>query len=303
MSVRAATFDDEAEWWTIRARLWPDIPPDELNENIRGHLGGGDQGVFVWDEGEGALQGFVEVSLRRHADGCVTSPVGYLEGWWVAEHRRRNGIGRALVAAAENWAIESGCVEMGSDALLDNEVSRRAHAAVGYQEEEELVNFSKRLAVGAVPRPGPGAGAQVTLRAIVAENVRAVCALDVAAHQRGFVAPNAVSLAQAYTATKVWPRAVYASDTLVGFVMLSDDDEQPRYYVWRFMIDRRFQRRGYGRRAMELTEDYVRTRPGGHLVYLSYVPGSNGPEQFYRSLGYEPTGRIASGEHEMVKVL
>ncbi len=133
--------------------------------------------------------------------------------------------------------------------------------------------------------------------------MRAVVRLGVGPHQQAFVAPNAVSLAQAYATTKAWPRAIYAGDVPVGFTMLSDDDEQPRYYLWRFMIDRRHQGRGYGRAAMDLVEEYVRTRPGGDRLYLSYVPAPGGPEHFYRSLGYEDTGRVHGGEREMVKRL
>ncbi len=302
MPVRPLTFDDEAQWWAMRARLWPDLSPDELHENVYSFLRAGDQVAFVWDDGSGRLGGFVEASLRRYAEGCVTSPVGFLEAWWVAPEHRMRGIGRALAGAAEAWAAENGCVEMGSDAVLGNDLARAAHAALGFIEEERLVTFAKRLARPAGP-DDPAADAVVTLRPVDGENVRDVCDLDVASPQRGFVAPNAVSLAEAYVAPRAWPRAIYAGETLVGFVMLWDDDEKESYYLWRFMIDRRYQRRGFGRRAMELTEEYVRTRAGGDRLALSYVPDPGGPEDFYRSLGYAPTGRVIEGELEMVKDL
>ena len=81
--------------------------------------------------------------------------------------------------------------------------------------------------------------------------------------------------------------------------MLSDDDQQPRYYLWPFMIDRRYQ--GLGPR-MELVEDYVRTRPGGSRLFLSYVPAPGGPGPFYAACGFEDTGREHGGEVEMVKL-
>ena len=140
----------------------------------------------------------------------------------------------------------------------------------------------------------------VSLRPVDDDNVQAVIDLSVADDQRDFVAPNVKSLAQAFATTKVWVRAVYAEDVPVGFVMLSDDDEKPRYYLWRFMIDAKHQRRGIGREAMGLVHEYVRSRPGGDRIYLSYVPEDGGPEEFYKSLGYEDTGVEHDGELEAV---
>ena len=143
----------------------------------------------------------------------------------------------------------------------------------------------------------------VSLREVDDDNVQAVIDLSVADDQTGFVAPNVKSLAQAFATTKVWVRAVYLDDEPAGFVMLSDDDEQPRYYLWRFMIDARYQRRGIGRQAMDLIHAYVRTRPGGDRIYLSYVPADGGPGPFYHSLGYEDTGVVHGDELESMKVL
>ena len=140
----------------------------------------------------------------------------------------------------------------------------------------------------------------VSLRPVDDDNVQAVIDLSVADDQHEFVAPNVKSLAQAFATTKVWVRAVYAEDVPVGFVMLSDDDEKPRYYLWRFMIDAKHQRRGIGREAMGLVHEYVRSRPGGDRIYLSYVPEDGGPEEFYKSLGYEDTGVEHDGELEAV---
>lgn len=146
-------------------------------------------------------------------------------------------------------------------------------------------------------------GDPVELRPVDDDNVIAVIGLSVADDQADFVAPNVTSLAQAFAAPNVWVRAVYAGDDPVGFVMLSDDDERPRYYLWRFMIDRRYQHMGFGRQAMALVHDYVRTRPHGDRVYLSYVPAAGGPEDFYKRLGYVDTGVEHDGELEAVLAL
>ncbi len=133
-------------------------------------------------------------------------------------------------------------------------------------------------------------GAVVELREVTAETVRAICALQVDPSQRGFVSPNAVSFAEAMYQPKAWFRSIHADDVPVGFTMLYDDPEQGEYYLWRFMIDGRFQGRGYGRRALELLVEHVRGRPGARELKVSWVPADGGPEPFYRGLGFEPTG-------------
>ena len=149
-------------------------------------------------------------------------------------------------------------------------------------------------AVDHEPRLPPQA--LVELREVTGETVRAVCLLHVRPEQRGFVAPNAVSIAEALFEPKAWFRAVVVDDVPVGFVMLSIDPAPPELYLWRFMIDRRYQRRGYGRAAIEQVIGHVRTVPGAAELLVSWVPAPGGPEPFYRGLGFEPTGAIDDGE-------
>jgi aminoglycoside 6'-N-acetyltransferase I len=101
--------------------------------------------AFVAVRPQGGLGGFLEAGLRPYADGCDTKPVGYIEGWHVDTDLRQQGIGAQLVRAAEEWAVEQGCQEMASDCLLDNEISLRAHLALGYAETERLIHFKKWL--------------------------------------------------------------------------------------------------------------------------------------------------------------
>ena len=135
----------------------------------------------------------------------------------------------------------------------------------------------------------------VTLREITAETVRAICALETTPDQRRFVAPVAVSIAQAHFAPDAWFRAIYAGDEPVGFVMLSVKPEVPRFDVWRFLLDARRQRRGYGAAAIALVVEQVRAW-GARELFLSYVPGEGCPEPFYRKLGFVPTGELDEGE-------
>ena len=89
--------------------------------------------------------GFLEVWLREYAEGASSSPVGYLEGWFVEPEFRCKGIGRSLVLAGEEWARQAGCTEMASDSEVDNVGSIRAHQRLGYREVERIVCFLKAL--------------------------------------------------------------------------------------------------------------------------------------------------------------
>jgi diamine N-acetyltransferase len=138
---------------------------------------------------------------------------------------------------------------------------------------------------------------EVTLREITRETVRAICRLEVAPEQRGFVAPNAVSIAQAHFEPKAWFRAVYAGEEPVGFVMLFEDSEKAEYFLWRLMVAREHQGKGYGRRALDLVVERVRGLPGATELRTSYVPGTHGPRDFYLRYGFEETGEVDEGEH------
>lgn len=130
----------------MRRALWPGCSPQEHFSEMSAYLAGDPaEAAFVAVRPQGGLGGFLEASLRRYADGCDTSPVGYVEGWHVDPDLRRQGIGAQLVAAAENWARALGCREMASDCLLDNEVSLQAHLALGYEETDRLIHFRKAL--------------------------------------------------------------------------------------------------------------------------------------------------------------
>jgi diamine N-acetyltransferase len=156
-----------------------------------------------------------------------------------------------------------------------------------------------RIAAGeAAPARAPRSAPEaiIELHKVTAETVRAVCLLHVAPTQRGFVAPNAVSFAEAMFEPKAWFRAVVADDIPVGFVMLSVDTVEPEYYLWRFMIDQRYQGRGYGRGAVQQVIEHVRTLPNATELLVSWVPEAGGPEPFYRRLGFEPTGEVDEGE-------
>jgi aminoglycoside 6'-N-acetyltransferase I len=100
----------------MRRTLWPHCLDDEQRREIDEILASDSTAVFVAERAGKVLCGFVEASIRPWVDGCATKPVGYVEGWFVDPDSRRQGIGRALVRAAEDWARAKGCSQMGSDA-------------------------------------------------------------------------------------------------------------------------------------------------------------------------------------------
>ncbi len=138
----------------------------------------------------------------------------------------------------------------------------------------------------------------VSLREVTAETVVPICKLShtLSAVQRKAVADNAMSIAQAHFSKEAWFRAIYADEEPVGFMMLYDNPEEPKYYLWRLMIAGPHQGKGYGRRAVELLIDYVKSRPGGTELYVSCVEGEASPEEFYRSMGFQRTGEMEEDE-------
>ncbi len=145
VNIRNVRPEDRAEWLRLRKALWDDCPDEQQEREIDGILAGGTEEVFFAERPGGGLCGFVEAALRSRADGCESTPVGYIEGWYVDPDVRQRGVGRALVEAAEAWARSRGCREMASDAELWNEDSHRAHRALGYEETARLVLFRKDL--------------------------------------------------------------------------------------------------------------------------------------------------------------
>ena len=145
MKIRAYRDSDWSEWLRMSVALFPEYTSDDLASGMREFRTRADGEVFVVEREDGSLAGFVEAGSRPYAEGCDTSPVGYVEAWYVDDDVRRHGYGRALLEAAENWARSKGYREMASDALLDNEISHAAHRASGYEEVERIVTFRKPL--------------------------------------------------------------------------------------------------------------------------------------------------------------
>ena len=149
----------------------------------------------------------------------------------------------------------------------------------------------------------------VSLREIADANRAEVERLSVAPHQDDYVASVSRSFVDAAENPDAhpWFRAIYSGSTPVGFVMIADgvSEEHPDfagpYYLWRLLIDQRWQRQGIGRAALDLVVDYVRTRPDARALQTSVAPGSrDNPMGFYLGYGFTPTGKELDGEELLV---
>lgn len=143
--------------------------------------------------------------------------------------------------------------------------------------------------------------AKVELRGITNETLLPILKLAVAPEQQSFVAPNAVSISEAYfNRDEAWFRGIYANGEAVGFVMLSLKPDESEYWVWRYMVDAKHQGKGYGKAAMTHVLDFVRSQPGAKELFLSHVKGNGPTAAFYQSLGFRYTGAEEDGELVMV---
>jgi diamine N-acetyltransferase len=143
----------------------------------------------------------------------------------------------------------------------------------------------------------------VELREITAETVRTICGLEVAEEQRENVAPVAISIAQAHFEPRATFRAIYAGDEPVGFMLWRDDDKPNTAYLWRFMVDRRHQGKGYGRDALEQVFAMLKAQ-GVTKLSASVVRGEHSPLGFYLSIGFIEANEVTStGEWLILKSL
>jgi len=138
---------DQPGWLDMRLALWPDATADDHRGYMAISLAQPERYLQLMMYGEnGQPLGFIEGSIRSdYVNGTESSPVGFVEGVYVAPVWRRKGVARQLYAAIGDWAKARGCRELASDALVDNQVSQRAHRSLGFRETERVVYFTKIL--------------------------------------------------------------------------------------------------------------------------------------------------------------
>lgn len=132
----------------MRHAVWPQGSEAEHREEIDRFLAGGAReplAALLGEDGAGCPVGLAELWIRAHVEGCQGDRVAYLEEWFVVPKARRSAVGRALIAAAEEWGRSQGCREFASDTQPDNEVSAAAHRALGFIDISLVRCFRKDL--------------------------------------------------------------------------------------------------------------------------------------------------------------
>ena len=145
MKIRQILESDRADWVRLRDALWPGSLSDHDAETRQYFENRPGVPIIFVAEADGRVVGFLELDYRKYAPGCSSSPVPFIEGWYVEPALQRRGIGRALIEAAEASARAAGHDEIASDAEIVNGESIAAHLALGFEEVERVVCFRKSL--------------------------------------------------------------------------------------------------------------------------------------------------------------
>ena len=140
----------------------------------------------------------------------------------------------------------------------------------------------------------------VELRTITKDNFEDVISLNVSEHQKAFVSSTAHSLAQAYIyRDTAFPFAIYADNTVIGFIMLGYYEEKKQYTLWKFMIDKNYQNQGYGKIALKKGLAYLTDTLGAKEIYVGVSSGNTIAKQLYSSVGFKATGVFENNTEEM----
>lgn len=140
-----ATKEDALAVAQMAVKMWEDNVPEELAEELAEVIIS-DEGVLFVAKMDEQLVGFAQCQLRHdYVEGTESSPVGYLEGIFVKEEFRKQGLAKELLKTCENWALEKGCREFASDCEIENSESLKFHMSVGFEEANRVICFTKRL--------------------------------------------------------------------------------------------------------------------------------------------------------------
>jgi aminoglycoside 6'-N-acetyltransferase I len=145
IEIREAVACDRTEWLRMRNALWPGALAEHDIETQRYFARDARPPLTFIAELDDRAVGFLELELRSYAPGCESRPVPFIEGWYVEPEHQRRGIGRALVQAAEAWALANGYDEIASDIELENTTSFAAHLALGFEETDRIISFRRAL--------------------------------------------------------------------------------------------------------------------------------------------------------------
>lgn len=323
VEIRAFRLADEAQVVDLWGRCDLLRPWNDPGRDLRRKLAV-DTGPLLVAVAAGRVVGSVMAGYDGHR--------GWINYLAVDPAVRRQGLGARLVRAAEEALFARGCPKVNLQVRVGNDAAVRFYAALGY-EEDAARSLGKRLISDAPTAAAESAAAAevsgmdeaartatsptppvppvlsvsrrsvVSLRELDEENVVAIARLAVTPEQRRFVASNAISLAEALVSKHAWYRAIYADETPVGFCMIYEDLERPVYYLWRFMVDARYQGLGFGREALLQLIERGASLSRVEEMTLSVVEGAGGPRPFYEALGFASTGRYDDGELVLARPL
>lgn len=145
MTIREIVESDREDWVRLRDALWPGSLSDHDDETRTYFAEGSGVPVVFVATVDGRIVGFLELDYRKYAPGCRSSPVPFIEGWYVEPAVQGQGLGRALVEAAEAHARAAGHDEIASDVEAENLDGIAAHLALGYEEIERVVCLRRSL--------------------------------------------------------------------------------------------------------------------------------------------------------------
>lgn len=145
VTIREIVESDRGHWVRLREALWPGALSDHDSETRKHFEKRPKAPVIFVAEVDGRVVGFLELDYRKYAPGCSSSPVPFIEGWYVEPALQGRGIGRGLVEAAEAHARAAGHDEIASDAQFENADGIAAHLALGYEDVERIVCFRRSL--------------------------------------------------------------------------------------------------------------------------------------------------------------
>ncbi len=140
MKIVKVTQDDFNEWLDLALKLWSDCSAADLTNILHSPREAG----FLARDDDGNAIAFINLSLRyEYVPDATQSPVAYVEGIYVKDEYRNQGIGTALIQYAEQWARDRGCIELAADALIENTASYEFHLKAGFREVERVVFLIK----------------------------------------------------------------------------------------------------------------------------------------------------------------
>ncbi|MCB1060041.1 MAG: GNAT family N-acetyltransferase [Calditrichaeota bacterium] len=145
MNIRLLTKTDHLDWLRMRCELWPNANKNEQRHEIQIFGNRDSYKVWIAEALDGQVVAFLEGQTCNRADGCLSDRIFFIEGWWVDQKYRRQGVGHALMRAAEEWAKTNGCQELASDTWLDNDPSHAAHLSFGFKEVDRNITYRKEL--------------------------------------------------------------------------------------------------------------------------------------------------------------